>query len=75
MRLMELLVLVGGSGVIVWKKAGMQLMELLALVGGSGVGLVIGRAEQTLHHVPQDCPLLDTQRRQTWLQEVPTGTG
>ena len=29
-------------------------------------------AEQTVHHVLQDCPLWDVQRRQTWPQEVPT---
>ena len=29
-------------------------------------------AEQTVHRVLQDCPLLDTPRRQASLQEVPT---
>ena len=31
-------------------------------------------AEQTVHHVLQDCPLLDAQWTQAWLQEVSTAT-
>ena len=31
-------------------------------------------ADQTVHHVLQDCPLLDAQRAQTWSQEVSTTT-
>ena len=50
------------------------LRSHLKRIGVSPSALCDCGAEQTVHHLLQDCPNLEAQRRRSWAQEVPTST-
>ena len=51
-----------------------SLRSHLKRIGVSPSALCDCGAEQTVHHILQDCPKLEAQRRRSWAQEVPTST-